>query len=111
MPTRKFQGLAALLQIDAERDALEVRARAARTAAASELGDAVLDAVGLAFAPSQIAELLRAAQRLGFTEAMALMGAALPAHKVNNSRDGTAGNRRSISAEKHAATGTGHAAP
>ena len=70
MPARKFSGLAALLQIDAERDALDVRAKAARAAAASELGDAV----GPALAPAELAELLRAAQRLGMAQAMALLG-------------------------------------
>jgi hypothetical protein len=74
MPARKFSGLAALLQIDAERDALDVRAKAARAAAASELGEAVLDAVGPALAPAELAELLRAAQRLGMAQAMALLG-------------------------------------
>lgn len=110
MPARKLQGLAALLQISAERDALDRRARAARTEAASELGEAVLDAVGPAFAPRELTELLRAAQRLGFSEAMALLAGPQSARKPRHDSATVAGNRRADAAAHGVGNGADHAA-
>ncbi len=110
MPARKLQGLAALLQIHAERDALDKRARAARTEAATELGEAVLDAVGPAFAPREVAELLRVAQRLGFTEAMRLLGGTPLARQPGNESDRIAAGRRANGAPNGSGNGVDHVA-
>lgn len=81
MPVKKPAGMALLLQVEADRAALAERERAARAAAAVEIGEAVLDAVGPGFILAELTALLRSVQRVGFSAAMQTLGATAPAGK------------------------------